>query len=151
MPWLSLEGPCQSPTNTEAYTSNWTRRVVPSGGAGGWSRRTEGAYSSMGRTKILATQTPQDSFPPRFPFAGASVEPLPDQGPFLPLMPNKAFLCHIFDWNQVCPLVGGSVPRSPGASGWPKSLFFPRDYKPLQLLWTTLQLLHWGLHAESNC
>ena len=35
-------------------------------------------------------------------------------------------------------------------TGYPKSLFFPWGYKPLQLLWTTLQILHWGPHAQSN-
>lgn len=33
---------------------------------------------------------------PWFPFIGVSIEPSPDQGPLLPLMPNKAFLCRIF-------------------------------------------------------
>ena len=63
MPWLSLEGPCQSLTNTEADANNqlldWAWR--PNGRAGGWSRGAEGAYSPMGRTMISATQMPQDS------------------------------------------------------------------------------------------
>ena len=92
--------------------------------------------------------TSSHPLPHLFPFVVASIEPLPDQRPFLPLMPNKASLCHIFGWNHVYPLVDGSVPGSLGVSGCPKSLFFPWGYKPLQFLGTTqdpsLQILHWG-------
>ena len=65
-------------------------------------------------------------------------------------MPAKAFLCLTFGWNHVYPLVDSLVPGSPGTSGWPTSLFFPWGYKPLQLLQSALQLLHWGTHAQSN-
>jgi hypothetical protein len=48
------------------------------------------------------------------------IEPLQDQEPFLPLMSNKAILCHICSWSHgslhVYSLVGGPVPRSSGGS-----------------------------------
>ena len=44
------------------------------------------------------------------------IEPSQDQGPFLPLMPDKAILCYICGWNHgsltVYSLVGGLVPGS---------------------------------------
>ena len=53
------------------------------------------------------------NFPPPhlFPFVVSSIEALPDQRPLLPLMPNKAFLCHIFGWNHVFHLVEGLLWR----------------------------------------
>ena len=74
---------------------------------------------------ICPSTQPTPTSPPRFPFVVASIEPSQDQGPLLPLMPDKTFLCHIFGWNHVYPLVHGLVPGSPGASGWPTLLFFP--------------------------
>ena len=93
---------------------------------------------------------PQLPHPHLFPFVVASIEPLPDQRPLLPLMPKKAFLCHIFGWNHVYSLVDDSVPGSLGVSGSPKSLFFPWGYIPLQLLQTMLQILRWGPQAQSK-
>jgi hypothetical protein len=44
------------------------------------------------------------------------IEPSQDQGPLLPLMPNKAILCYICSWSHgtlhVYSFVGGFVPRS---------------------------------------
>jgi hypothetical protein len=46
------------------------------------------------------------------------IEPSQDQGPFLPLMPNKAIVCYICSWSHeshhVFSLVGGLVPGSSG-------------------------------------
>jgi hypothetical protein len=53
-----------------------------------------------------------------------------DQGPLLPLMPNKANLCYKCGWSHgslhVYSLLGGLVPGSygGGASGWLIFLFF---------------------------
>jgi hypothetical protein len=51
------------------------------------------------------------------------IKPSPYQGPLLPLMPDKTFLCYICGWNHeplhVYPLVGGLVPGSSGGlDGW---------------------------------
>ena len=63
------------------------------------------------------------------------IEPSQDQGPPLPLMPDKAILCYICGWSHgslhVYSLVGGLVP---GSSGWLILLFFLWGFKPLQLL-----------------
>jgi hypothetical protein len=49
------------------------------------------------------------------------IEPSQEQGPLLPLMPNKAILCYICDWSHgsfhVYSLVGGLVPESSEESG----------------------------------
>jgi len=49
------------------------------------------------------------------------IEPSQDQGPLLPLMPNKAILCYICSWSHgsvhVYSLVGGLVPGSSGGGG----------------------------------
>ena len=55
-----------------------------------------------------------------FPYTGASIEPSWDQGPRLPLIPNKAILCYICGWSHgslhVYSLVSGLVPGSSGGS-----------------------------------
>ena len=47
------------------------------------------------------------------------IKPPQDQGPAIPMMPNKAILCYICIWSYgslcVYSLVGGLVP---GSSGW---------------------------------
>ena len=54
-----------------------------------------------------------------FPYTGASNEPSQDQGPLLPLMPDKSILCYICGYSHlslhVYALVGGLVPRSSGS------------------------------------
>jgi hypothetical protein len=64
------------------------------------------------------------------------IKPEQDQGPLLPLMPDKAVFCDICSWSHgslhVYSLIGGLVPRSSGWSGW-LMLFFLWGYKPLQL------------------
>ena len=57
------------------------------------------------------------------------IEPSQDQGPLLPLMPDKAMLCYICGWSHwflhVCSLVGGLVPGSSGGVfSWLILLFF---------------------------
>ena len=70
-------------------------------------------------------------FPPPYPVIPLhwGIEPSRDQGPLLPLMPNKAILCYICGWchGSLHMLVGGSVSRSSGVgegSGWLILLFF---------------------------
>jgi hypothetical protein len=50
------------------------------------------------------------------------IKPPQAQGPLLPLMSNKAILCHIQSWSHgslhVYSFVGGPVPGSSGWSGW---------------------------------
>ena len=64
-----------------------------------------------------------------------SIEPSQDQGPLLPLIPNKAILCYIYVWSHgslhVYSLVGG---LDPGSSGWLIQLFFLWGCRSLQLL-----------------
>jgi hypothetical protein len=66
------------------------------------------------------------------------IESLQDQGPPLPLMPDKAILCYICSWSygslHVYSLAGGLVPGSSRESGWLILLFFLWGCKPLQLL-----------------
>jgi hypothetical protein len=73
-----------------------------------------------------------------FPYTGASIEPPWDQGPLLPLMPDKAIPCYICNWSHVSlhvySLVGGLVPGGSGVSGWLILWFFLWGRKPLQLL-----------------
>jgi hypothetical protein len=68
------------------------------------------------------------------------------QGPLLPLMSNKAILCHIFGQSHVSlyvhSLVGGSVPASSGRSGLLTLLLPPWGCKSPQLLQSLLYLLH---------
>jgi hypothetical protein len=72
----------------------------------------------------------------------------------LPLMSNKAILCHICShchgYLHVYSLIGGPVPGSSGGSGlW--TLLFPLwGCKPTQFLQFLLQFLHWEPHAQSN-
>jgi hypothetical protein len=51
------------------------------------------------------------------------IGPSQDQGPRLPLMPDKAILCYICRWSSgslhVSSLVGGLVPRNSGEGGHP--------------------------------
>ena len=50
------------------------------------------------------------------------IEPSQDQGPFFPLMSDKAILCYICGWSHgslhVYSFVHGLVPGSSGGSGW---------------------------------
>jgi hypothetical protein len=59
-----------------------------------------------------------------------------DQGLPLPLMPDKAILCYIYNRSHgslhVCFLVGALVPGSSGGSGWLILLFFLWDCKPFR-------------------
>jgi hypothetical protein len=69
------------------------------------------------------------------------------QGPFLPLMSNKAILCHIWGRSHgsvhVYSLDGGPVPRrSGGVSGRSTLLFPPWACRPPQLIQSLLQILH---------
>ena len=61
-----------------------------------------------------------------------------NQGPLLPLMPDKAILCCIYSWSHgflcVYSLFAGLVPESSRGSGWLILLFFLWGCKPLQLL-----------------
>jgi hypothetical protein len=61
-----------------------------------------------------------------------------DQGPPIPLMPNKAILCYICIWSNgslhVYPLVGGLVIGNSGGSGWLILMFFLWGCKFLQFL-----------------
>ena len=70
------------------------------------------------------------------------------QGPLLPLMSNKAILCHIcgqcHGLLHVYSLVGGPVPGSSRGSGLLTLLLPPWGCKPPQLLQSLLQLLHQG-------
>ena len=66
------------------------------------------------------TPPPVHPLPP--PYSGIpiywGIEPSQDQGPLLPLMPDKAILCYIRSWSHgslhVYYWVGGLVPRSSG-------------------------------------
>ena len=73
-----------------------------------------------------------------FPYTGRGIKPSQDQGPLLPLMPDKVILCYICDWRHeflhVYSLVGCLVPGSSGGSGWLILLFFLWCCKPLLLL-----------------
>jgi hypothetical protein len=64
-----------------------------------------------------------------------SIEPSKDQGPLLPLMPNKVILCFICSWSHgslhVHTLVGDLFPGSSGESGWLIMLFFLWGVQPL--------------------
>jgi hypothetical protein len=66
------------------------------------------------------------------------IKPSQDQGPLLPLMPDKAILWYICNWTHgslhVHSLVGGLVPGSSGVSSWLILLFFLWSCKLLQLL-----------------
>ena len=66
------------------------------------------------------------------------IEPPQDQGPLLPLMPDKAILCYICSWNHgsihLYSFVGGLVPGNSGGSGWLIFLLFLWGCKVLQLL-----------------
>jgi hypothetical protein len=50
------------------------------------------------------------------------IKPPQDQGPPLPLMPDKAIICYLHGWSHgflhVYSLVGGLVTGSSGESGW---------------------------------
>jgi hypothetical protein len=71
-----------------------------------------------------------------------------DQKPSLSLMPDKAIIHYICRAGAMGPsLIGGLVP---GRSGWLMLLFFISCCKPLQLIQSFHELLHWGPHALSN-
>ena len=82
-----------------------------------------------------------------------SIQPSHDQGPLLPLMPDKAILCYICCWSHgslhVYSLVDGLVPGSSEGSVWWILLFFLRGCKPFQLLQSFPYLLHWGPCAQT--
>jgi hypothetical protein len=81
------------------------------------------------------------------------IKPSQDQGPPLPLMPDKAILCYICCWSHgslhVYSLVDGLVPGSSEGSVWWILLFFLRGCKPFQLLQSFPYLLHWGPCAQT--
>jgi hypothetical protein len=66
------------------------------------------------------------------------IQPLQDQGPLHPLMPNKVILWYTCGWSHgslhMYSLVGPLVSGSSGGSAWLIFLFFLWDYKSLQLL-----------------
>jgi len=66
-----------------------------------------------------------------------SIAPSQDQGPLLPLMPDKAILHYICSWSHgslhVYSLVGGLVPGSSYVSGWLILLLFLWGCKAPQL------------------
>jgi hypothetical protein len=76
--------------------------------------------------------------PPTPPCPGIPIhwgtEPSQDQGPLLPLMPDKAILCSICSWNHGPPhvysLLGGLVPGSSRGTGWLILLFFLWGCRP---------------------
>jgi hypothetical protein len=86
-----------------------------------------------------STPPPTHPLPPPCPGIPLhwGIKPSQDQGPLLPLMPNKAILCYMCSWSHgslhMYFLVGGLVPRSSAGSGW-LILFFLCGCKPLQLL-----------------
>jgi hypothetical protein len=81
-----------------------------------------------------------------FPYNGASHT--------LPMMSNKAILCHICGRSHgslhVYSLVGGPVPETSRESGQLTVLLPPWGCKPPQLLQSLLQLFHQGPPAQSN-
>ena len=76
------------------------------------------------------------------------------QGSLLPLMSNKAILCHICGWSHgslhVYSSVGGPVSGSLRESGQLTLLLPPWGCKTPQLLQSLLQLLPQGLCSQSN-
>jgi hypothetical protein len=82
------------------------------------------------------------------------IEPPQALRPFFPLMFNKAILCHICGWSHgslhVYSLVDGPVPRSSERSGQLTLLLLSWACKLPQLLQFLLQILHRGLHTQSN-
>ena len=82
------------------------------------------------------------------------IEPPQAQGPLLPLMSNKAILCHICGRSHgslhVYSLVGGSVPRS-SQGVWPVDTVAPfMGLQTPSAPSVPFQLLHQGPCAESN-
>ena len=79
-----------------------------------------------------------------------------DQGPPLPLIPDKAIHCYICSWSHgslhVYSWVGGLVPGRSGGRGsdWLILLFFLWVCNLLQLLQSFLEFLHWGPCARSD-
>jgi len=79
---------------------------------------------------------PTHSLPPLCPGIPLhwGIKPSQDQGPLLPLLPNKAILCYICSWSHesvhVYSLVDGLVHGSSGLSGWLILLFFLWGCKP---------------------
>jgi hypothetical protein len=65
------------------------------------------------------------------------IEPSRDQGPVLPLIPDKAIFCYICSWSHgslhVYSFVDGLVTGSSGSSGWLIMLFFLWGCRSLQL------------------
>ena len=72
------------------------------------------------------------------------IKPSQDQGPLLPLMPNKAIPCYICCWSHGSKSFGGFVSGSSGGSGWLKFLFFLWGSKSLQFLQSFLNFSVWG-------
>ena len=61
-----------------------------------------------------STHPPTPTSMASIPYTGASIEPSQDQGPFLPLMQDKATLCYICSWSHVYSFVPGLVPGRSG-------------------------------------
>jgi len=87
------------------------------------------------------TPLPTQSFLPPHPDMSLhwGIEPWQNQGPLLPLMPNKATSATYATEAMGLPLNGGLVP---GSSDW--LVLFLWGCKPLQLLQSFLYILHWG-------
>jgi hypothetical protein len=77
--------------------------------------------------------TPPSTHPllPHYPsiFLCWGIEPSKDQGPSLPLMPDKAILCYICSWSHgslhVYSWVHGLVPGNSGEGVWFVAIVFP--------------------------
>jgi hypothetical protein len=99
---------------------------------------------------------PTHSLPPPCPGIPLQwgIEPPQDQGPLLPLISNKAILCHIHSWSHgslhVYSLVGDPVLELLGI--WPVDTVAPFTelQSPLDSFQSLLQLLHWGPCAHFN-
>jgi hypothetical protein len=94
-------------------------------------------YQFPGHPRNLLSRLPSpcfyESVPPHThsllpPYPGVplhwDIQSSQDQGPFCPLMPNKAILCYICRGSHGYSLIGGLVPRSSGGSGCLILLFF---------------------------
>jgi hypothetical protein len=97
---------------------------------------------SLFPTPCLNEGAPPPTYPlqpqcPRIPLYWI-IKPPQDQGPLLPLIPNKTILCSICSWSHgflhVYSVVGGSVPGGFWVFGWLTLLLFLWGCKPLQLL-----------------
>jgi hypothetical protein len=122
---------------------------------------------SWGNNNVFPLKTPYPMSPPpahppthshfpvlAFPYTGASGLRRTKGLSSGALMTYKAILYYLCSWSHgslhMYSLVGGLVPRSSGGTGWFILLFLLWGCRLLQLLGSFLQLLHWGLCAQSN-